>query len=120
MSQVHDLAEFVREVATAHAAHQAAIKIAQSNFEAACQTAVRDWRKRVDQAIAAFDGVKSEFEPGEGYKAINREFYRARTSTPDTEGARQQLAKDVAAADVALNRALAAAKQKLLIAAPPS
>lgn len=116
MATVVDHVTFEREVAAAHQQHQEAIKAATSAFDAACHIAQARWRERLVKAKASFDVLKSEPEPEDGFEAVRREFDEARRSTPDTEPARQKLADDIAAADTALNEALAEARAKLLAA----
>jgi hypothetical protein len=68
----------------------------------------------------AFEAVKSIQEPNEAATAIRSAFHAASATSPDIEPARTQLGKDVAAADAALNQALAAARHTLLTASVPA
>jgi hypothetical protein len=108
------LSAFERCFVPAQAAHERATKAATSAFYSACRQAERVWHERLEKARQAFEAGKST--PGEGFDAIRREFEEASTSRPDVAAAREQLAKDVAAADAALNDMLAAARRELFTA----
>jgi hypothetical protein len=106
---------FERAISTAQNQHQEAIWQARSAFDAACLQAQAAWTSRVAAAKAALDEVKGQ-EQGDGYDPIKREFDEATSTSPDLEPAREQLGRDVEAADQALNQALAAAREKLATA----
>jgi len=114
MATIHDRPAFDSAVALAKTAHQKAIAAAQGAFNAAREQATRDWQDKLAAAKAKFDAIKSHAELADEAAVIRRELDAVRG--PDIEPARQQLAKDVEAADAALNEALTAARRKLFMA----
>ena len=115
MATIHDQRVFDSAVALAQAGHQNAIAAAQSAFNAAREQATRDWQDRLGAAKAKFDAVKSHAVLGDETAVIRRELGAVR---PDIEPVRQKLARDVEAADAALNETLAAVRRKLFT--PPA
>jgi hypothetical protein len=112
MSQAQDT--FENTVAAAQAAHQSAIRAARSAFDAACREAQAKWTARMAAARERFDAGKSE--PGQGFDTVRADLAAAEDAAPISEEARHQLARDVAAADEALNQALGEARRWLAAA----